>query len=143
MLVVVLGIDLREEFLDATLGIDDERRAEHAHIFAAAHRFLTPHAVCLTYAVIRIGQKRKVQFVLLAEILMRLLAVGTYADDAESHLGELSLAVTQALGLEGTSRSVVLRVEIKNYALTFEVVQRKSVPGLGRRSEVGSQVPYL
>ena len=55
------------------------------------------HAVSLADRMVGVRQQREVQFVFVAEIPVRLFAVGAYADDAESHPGQFGLAVAQAL----------------------------------------------
>ena len=117
LLIVVLGVYLRENLFDASFGVDDERRAQYAHVLAAVHRFFGPHAVRFAYAVVGVGQQREIQVVLRAEIPVRLLAVGAYADDPESPPCQFCLAVAQALRFERAARRIVLGVEIKYRAL--------------------------
>ena len=143
MLVMVLGVHLVENLFDASFGVDYERRAQDAHVFASVHRLLGPHAVSLADRMVGVRQQREVQFVFVAEIPVRLFAVGAYADDAESHPGQFGLAVAQAFGLQRAARGVVLGIEIEYRALSAEVGERQRFAVLGRGLEIGGHLPCL
>lgn len=91
--------------------------------------------------MVGVGQQREVQLVLRAEIAVRLFAVGTHADDAESAAGQLIAAVAQTFGLERTSRSVVLGIEIEDDALPPKVRKRQGFTLLRGRFEIGGHIP--
>ena len=74
---------------------------------------------------------------------MRLLAVGAYADDPESHPCQFGLAVAQAFGFERTARGVVLGVEIEYRALSSQIGKRQRLTVLGRGLEIGGHLPRL
>ena len=93
--------------------------------------------------MVRVGQQREVQLVLRAEVAVRLLAVGAYADDAEAPLGQLLPAVAQALGFERAPRGVVLRVEVEDRTLPLEVGQRQALAVLCYGAEVGWRISGL
>ncbi len=69
--VVVCGVDLGEYLFDPPLGVDDERRAQYAHVFAAVHRLFGPDPVSFADAVVGVGEQREIQVVLLAEAAVR------------------------------------------------------------------------
>lgn len=139
---MVLGIDLLENLFDATFGVDDESRAQYAHILASVHRFLCPDAERFAYVVVGVGEQRESERMLVAEVAVRLFAVGTYADDAESHIGKPLATVAKTLRFERATRRVVFRVEIEYRAPAFEVGigERRAV--LRCRFEFRGNVPY-
>src|SRR5438034_7971810 len=55
---------------DPALLVDEERRALDAHVLAAVHRLLRPHAVGLGHRVILVGQQREAEAVLLVELAL-------------------------------------------------------------------------
>ena len=140
---MVLGVHLGENLLDAAFGVDDERRAQHTHVLAAVHRLFGPHAVGFAHRVVGVGEQREIQVVLVAETAVRLLAVGAYADDPESHPCQFGLAVAQAFGFERTARGVVLGVEIEYRALSSQIGKRQRLTVLGRGLEIGGHLPRL
>ena len=140
--IVILGVHLGENLFDAPLGVDDEGRAQHAHVLAAVHRLFGPDAERFANAVVGVGQQREVQFVFGAEIPVRTFAVGADADDPEPHGRQFGLAVAQALGFERASRSVVLGIEIEYRALSHEVGLRKGLAVLRHGGEIGGRIPH-
>src|SRR4051812_39282138 len=72
---VPLGLHLMKDPFDASLGIDDERRAKDPHVLPPEHGLLAPDAVRVGNLVIGVSHEREWQAELLLEFLMRFDAV--------------------------------------------------------------------
>src|SRR5438309_11240372 len=62
---------------DPALLVDEERRALDAHVLAAVHRLLAPHAVGVGHGVVLVGQQREPEAVLLVELALARRRIGT------------------------------------------------------------------
>ena len=103
-----LGVDL----LDPSISAYDESGAENPLVLPTVHLLLAPGAVRLGNRMIRIGEKREVEVVLVAELLVALDRVGTDAQHGRTAFGQARLPVAKGARLAGASRRVVFRIKI-------------------------------
>ena len=68
--------------------VEEEGGAEGAHVFAAAHAFLTPYAKLLYQGFLRVGDEGEGQLVFFDELEVRLGAVHADTDDFVAGLTE-------------------------------------------------------
>jgi hypothetical protein len=61
------NLDVREDLGDATVGVDDDRRALDAHVFSPIERFLLPDAEGVGKAMTFVRKKTVGQLIFLAE----------------------------------------------------------------------------
>ena len=68
---MVLSVYFRDNLLDLAVGVDEEGVAHGAHVLAAVHGFLLPHAVVLHQFFVFIDQQRKRQLILFRKLLLQ------------------------------------------------------------------------
>ena len=78
---VVFGINLFDNALKDSFGIEDEGLAQSAHGDFAVVAFLAPRAEGLEHSGCRVAKQRERQVILLFELDVRSLAVLAYAKD--------------------------------------------------------------
>ena len=75
------GLILYQASADLALLVDQERRADDAHVGLAVVLLLPPHAVRLGDGVVGVGQQREPEGVLLVELELLRRLVGADAED--------------------------------------------------------------
>ena len=105
---------LRDHVHDRAVGVDDERRAVHAHVRLAVHLLLAPDAVLLGDGVVRVGEQREVEVLLVVELRDRRDRVGRDAE--HGHAGGLVVAavVADAARLRRAPGGVGLGIEVED-----------------------------
>ena len=111
---VVLHLDLlwRDYALNHSVLINDKGGAEGAHVGAAVHLLLAPHAKLLDESLLRVGNEVERQFVLCYELKMLLAVVHACANHLVAEFLQLCVVVAQVARLGGASRRKVFRIEI-------------------------------
>jgi bifunctional non-homologous end joining protein LigD len=84
------GLDVVGGLLDAALGVDDEGRADHADDLLAVELLRPVRAVGLQHLLVRVGDQRDAEVLLLPEAQQLLRLVGGDADDVQPGLGEVA-----------------------------------------------------
>ena len=112
---MALGLHAAKDLCDASIGRDDERRSEDAHVLAPEQRLLSPDPVALGDGVIRVGNERERQIVLLLELLVRLDRIGADAEDGRIESLELREGVAKLARLYSSTRRVVFRIEVQDH----------------------------
>ena len=115
----VSGLTRRMTLRDVALRVDHERRAFDAHVGLAVHLALAPDAVALRHLVVRVGQQRERQAVLLLELHVRRLVVGADPEHDRPALTEGVVAIADPTGLRRASRRVVLGIEVDDDGLAL------------------------
>ena len=123
LLGMILGAHLlaSDDALDLVLRIDDEGRALGPHVLTAVHALLDPSTEELVELDIGVGDEAEGQVILRAEVHMTLGGVTADPDDLVASGSQFAVAVTQAAGLSGAARSVILGVEVKDDLLVWVV----------------------
>ena len=112
--VVLFRLNLREDPGDLALGVDDEGRAQHAHVLLAVHRLLAPGAVGSATAWSGSAEQGEVEVVFAGELLQRLDLVGGDADHPRAGRRVLGAAVADAAGLGRAAGGVGAGVEVED-----------------------------
>jgi hypothetical protein len=98
--------------------------------------FLFDHAEEIRNFLLRIGQQRKGQTELILKFLLRGCRIGRDSEQHHACFPDLRVAVTEAAGLLGASRSIGFGIEIKDDGLAAKVFQGNLFAILVRRTEV-------
>ncbi len=77
--------------------------------------------------MIGIGDECKGQVVFRDELLVRFLVVYADPDNFVAPFQELIVIVAQVTGFGGTSRGIILGIEIKDHFLSLQIAERNSV----------------
>ena len=101
---VSFGLTLYQASCDLALLVDEERRADDAHVGLAVDLLLAPHAVRLGHGVLGVGQQREAEPVLVVELLLLGGQVGADAEDGG--VADVAGDVAQAAGLGACSPGV-------------------------------------
>ena len=138
---VSLGLTLYQASSDLALLVDQERRADDAHVRPAVELLLAPHAVRLGDLVLGVRQQREPERVLVVELLLLLGQVGADAEDGG--VADVAGDVAEEARLRGAAGRVGLRVEVHQHLATLvraeagerallvlEADGRRLVPGL-------------
>src|SRR5262245_9578239 len=116
--------------------VDQEGGALDAHVLAAVETLLDPGAVLLADLAVFVGYQRKVELVLLLELVVAIDAVLGDADHLRLDLGEVGQRIAEATGLCGAARRVVLWVEVEHHRLAAQLGQFQRLAAVGRRGEI-------
>src|SRR3954468_5515316 len=111
---VAVGLDLGPGPDDAPVRVDQERRADDAHVRPADRGLLAPGAVPLDDLPIGVGEERERQVELFAEATVARRAVLADAPDVGVRGGVVGVEVAELAGLGVTARRVVLGVEVQD-----------------------------
>src|SRR5665213_256646 len=120
---VSLDRDARPDLHDRPVRPGEERRALDTDALLPVHVLLDDHPECVADLRRGVGQQRKVQPVLLGELLLRGDVVAADADDRGSGGAECALLVTKGLRLGRAARRIRLRIEIDDQLASGEVAQ--------------------
>ena len=118
------------------VGVDQERRADDAHVRPAEGRLLAPRAVALDDLAVGVGEERERQVELLAEPAVARGAVLADAPDVGVGRGVVLVEVAELARLGVAAGRVVLGVEVQDgpaAALVGEAVDRRRSRRGGRR----------
>lgn len=120
---MLLGIDLltTQDTLYAPRLIEDEGRTLGAHVPTPIHTLLDPCPEELVELYIRVGDESEGELMLLDEAFVTPSAISADPDDLIACLTELCVSVTQATGLSGTARGIVLGVKVEDDSLAWVV----------------------
>src|SRR3984893_17941733 len=129
--------DLVPPTADGARSVDQKGGALDAHIFAAVHAFLDPHAVFLARVPAGVGGENERQPVLLLELVVRGYRVLRNADDHRTGPAIIREGIAEAASLGGAARGVVLRVEIEHHLLALELRQGDAARTIGGQCEIG------
>ena len=145
LLSVLLHLDLLGaiDFCDDALFVDDKRRANGAHIGAASHLLLLPHAESLYKTVVGVSNQGEGQLEFLLELQVRLLILHAHANDGKASLEQLLVVVAQAAGLARAAGRGVLRIEIQHQFAAGEVAESQFVTILVAPQQFGGLVSNL
>src|SRR5713101_8121569 len=78
---------------------------------------------------------------LLGEISMRVLAVGSYSNDFCPEIRERFVGVPEAASFRCTTSSEVFRIEVNDHVLfSKKILQSNVTPTAGRQAEIGCEV---
>ena len=118
-----LGIDLltTQDTLYAPRLIDDESCALGTHIPTPIHTLLDPCPEELIELYIRVGDESEGELMLLDKAFVTPSAISADPDDLIACLTELCVSVTQAAGLSGTARGIVLGIKVEDNPLAWVV----------------------
>ena len=130
---VAVDLDAVPALHDLAVGTDQICRARHAHVLLAVHGFLLPHAVLLHHRVIRIGEQRELESVLLREPRLALRVEHADAEHRRLALLELRQVVLEGARLLGAAGRVVLGIEVEHHRLAGVVGQRVGLARLVRQ----------
>src|SRR5439155_17571780 len=117
-------------------------RAIHARVGAAGVRLRAPDAVLVGDAVVRIGEQREREVVLLLELGVRALVVGRDAEHNGARALELAVRVADAARLRRAAGGVVLGIEIENDRLAAEIREPDPLATVAREIEVRRWLPF-
>ena len=120
---MLLGIDLltSQDTLYAPRLIEDEGRALGTHVPTPIHTLLDPCPEELVELDICIGDESEGELMLLDEAFVTPSAISADPDDLIACLTELSVSITQATGLSGTARGIVLGIKVEDNSLAWVV----------------------
>lgn len=120
---MLLGIDLltTQDTLYAPRLIDDESCALGTHIPTPIHTLLDPCPEELIELYIRVGDESEGELMLLDKAFVTPSAISADPDDLIACLTELCVSVTQAAGLSGTARGIVLGIKVEDNPLAWVV----------------------
>ena len=105
------------------LGIDQVRAALDPHRFFAVHILFPPSPVLFADLVRFIREQRKVQRVLVDELLVRGRAIGANPQDDGSEFFELFGSISKRTGFFGATGRIVFGINLKNHRGSFEIGQ--------------------
>ena len=109
---MILGIDLVDDALEDTFGVEDEGLAERTHADLAVILLLTPSAKSLKHGGGGIAEERERQIELLLELDMRGLGILAHAIDLIAPGEERVVIVADIARLGGAAGCGILGVEI-------------------------------
>jgi hypothetical protein len=120
---MLLGIDLlaTQDTLYAPRLIEDEGRTLGTHVPTPIHTLLDPCPEELVELYIRVGNESEGELMLLDEAFVTPSAISADPDDLIACLTELCVSVTQATGLSGTARGIVLGIKVEDDSLAWVV----------------------
>jgi hypothetical protein len=119
---VAFGSDGIPDFLDIAVGADQKTAADDS-LEQAAHEFLAaPRAVGLNHLVRGIAEQRKIQFVLVAEVLQGLHRIGAGSENGDTELIEFLFCVTKLGRFDRSTRGVRFGEKEKQYAAALEIL---------------------
>ena len=134
-------LDLAPASGNASCLVDQERRALDAHVLAAVHRLLDPHAVGVSDRLVVVGGETHSEVVLFAELLVAFDAVGRYADHLDAGLAKIGCEPGEILGFHRAAGGVVLGIEIEHDRLAFEAQELDLAPLSVGSSKSGALSP--
>jgi len=140
---VVGRLDAAEDLLDGAVRADHDGRALDAHVLLAGEALLAPEAVALRDLVVRVGEEREGQSVLLLELRVRLLAIRADAEDLGAGRPEGVPGVADSARLLGAAGGVVPGVEVEDDLLPAQVGEPDRLAGVGRQLEIGCRLAFL
>ena len=142
---MVLGLDFlrADDALHDAFFVDDEGGAEGTHVLTAVHALLAPYTKLLDQFLVCVGNQGKGERVLLDELLVRLLAVHTYAYHFVASLAQGVVVIAQVAGLGGTTRCAVFRIEVEHQFLSFIIAQADFFAFLVDAQYLGGFVSYM
>ena len=129
---VLRRIDLQVGFRDFTLRIDEER----VTLGKTRHHPVCVGAVTFGHKTFAVGQQRERQMVFLREISIRCSLGDAHADDLRAERHQLGNIVAEVAGFLGTTRRVVLRIEVKHDPFAAQAFQRYLAPVLIDQGEI-------
>ena len=120
---MLLGIDLlaTQDTLYAPRLIEDEGRTLGTHVPTPIHTLLDPCPEELVELYIRVGNESEGELMILDEAFVTPSAISADPDDLIACLTELCVSVTQATGLSGTARGIVLGIKVEDDSLAWVV----------------------
>src|SRR3954462_6029893 len=127
LIVVRLRRGLRDDVHDGAVGVDDERRAVHAHVGLAVHRLLAPGPVLLGDRVVGVREQREVEVLLVVELADRLDGVGRHAEDADARGLVVGAVVANAARLRRAAGGVRLGIEVEDDGRAAQVAEAHGV----------------
>ena len=137
-------LDLLEYLGNAAVLVDEKARALDAHVLAAEHALLFPHAVRFGDFMVDVAQQREIQLVLCFELRLLRGRVGRDAEHDGVLPGELFLCVAKLARFQRSARCIGFGKEEKNDVFTADTREVEVVAGIGlqmngRRGVAGFQ----
>jgi len=133
---VTLGGCLTPNRFNLPAGPDDKSAARYAHERAAHEFFHAPGTVGSDGLVIRVAQKRKIQFTLELEICQSLHGIRAHADDRGIGFLEFSLCVAKLGRFDDSTGSIRFREEKEDHALARKILERERLARVRFQSEL-------
>lgn len=103
---MAFGFDGVPDFLDFSVGADQETAADNSFEQAAHEIFAAPHSVGGDHSVGGVAEQREIEFVLVAEFFERLHWIGACSQNRDTQVVELRFCVTKLGRLDGSTGSV-------------------------------------
>src|SRR5580700_195525 len=120
--------------------VDQKGAAVDAHVFAAVHALLDPHAIALAHLAVLVGGENERQAVLFLELVVRGDRIARHPDHRRAGLAVIGEGIAKAAGFRGAARGVVLRVEIQHHRLAAQLGQADAAVAVGGHGEIGGLV---
>jgi hypothetical protein len=117
------GINLTENFLDPSFGVNQKGRPLITPILAAIICFFDPHAVFLRNLVVFVGQQNEGKVFLLFKFGLTFDRVRADSNDHGAGGFILGEIITDSLGLDRSTTGHRFRKEIKHDPFAFEIRQ--------------------
>lgn len=115
---VTLGLDLGEHVRDPTLRINEERGAFDAHNLLAIHVLLFDHIEGLSHLLVRVGEQRERQVILLLKLLQRCGLIGRNAQNYRAGFLYLAVCVAEPARLDSSPWRVSFGEEVHHHVLS-------------------------
>ena len=123
---------LGENVPDIPLGINDECGAHNPHRPLPVKVLFLPHTIALQHGVRSITRQRKIQFVLVAELLQLSYGISTDTENSCPELVQFFFGITELVRLASSTGGVRFTEKEEDDNLALESVQRNLIPGVGR-----------
>jgi len=130
---VAFDLHFRKDMTDLSVPPDNVGGAHDSHRLPAIQILFLPDPVGFKHFVGSIARQRKVQLVLVAELLQDFDGVPTGSQDDRIELVQFIFGVTELVCLAGSTGGIGFGKEEKNDALPFEITQTDLIAGVRRK----------
>src|SRR5450755_5044292 len=137
---VSFGFHFFEDVLDFAVGADDKGGPGYAPDFLAVHILFLHHAEGFGDFLVGVGEQGEGECEFVLEFLLRFGRVGGDAEQHGAGLLHLLVRVAEFAGFDGASGRVGPGIEVEDYGLAAQGLQRDFFSVLVLQSEVGSLI---
>jgi hypothetical protein len=130
---VAFDLHLGKDMPDLSVPPDDVGGAHDSHGRVAVEIFFLPDPIGFKHFAGSIARQRKVQLVLVAELLQHFDGVTTGSQDDRVEFVQFFFGVTELVRLAGSTRGIGFGKEEKDDVLPFEITQTDFVAGVRRQ----------